>query len=201
MLGVGLGSGPKGGASGSSTPPPPPRSPPRGEPCGKTLPFGFAAIPPVMGNRPVMTHFSALTADVGAGGSIPWLPAASPTRSSWAPSKTLSQVRVTCDHTPQPLPGPSSNPARQPDDPVPGPPFLPLGQPQGYSGSPRYSPLLNDSQNLPSWEKGDDTGPAVRFSPKDLSSQGNSPPPCLASAAASQPPESRSTSPPFIWPH
>lgn len=77
--------------------------PPRGEPCGKTLPFGFAAIPPVMGNRPVMTHFSALTADVGAGGSIPWLPPASPARrSSWAPRKTLSQVRVTCDHTPAP---------------------------------------------------------------------------------------------------
>lgn len=105
MLGVGLGSGPKGGASGSS----PPSSPKRRS-CGKTLPFGFAAIPPVTGNRPVMTHFSALIADVGAGGSIPWLHPASPAQSSWAPSKTLSQVRVTCDHTPQPLPGPSSNP-------------------------------------------------------------------------------------------
>lgn len=48
MIGVGLGLGPKG---------------------GKTLLPGFAAIPPVKWNRPAMIHFSALTADLGAGGS------------------------------------------------------------------------------------------------------------------------------------
>lgn len=64
MLGVEVGSGPKGGASGYE-----PHL--RGEPCGKTPQFGFAAVLPVMQNRPAMTHFSALTVDVGASCSIP----------------------------------------------------------------------------------------------------------------------------------
>lgn len=94
MLGVGLGSGPTGCASGYW-----PRL--RGEPCGKTPPFGFAAVLPVMRNRPAMTHCSALPADVGASSCSPWLLPASPARSPmWAARKRLNRVMVTCDHAP-----------------------------------------------------------------------------------------------------
>ena len=109
-----------------------------------------------------MTHFSALTADVGASGSIPWLPPASPARRpSWVPKKMLSHVRITCDHIP-----PSRSKA--PFQPRLGRPrmilcqvqhFLPLGQLQGCcSRRPRLSPLPSESQNLPSWEKEGRTG-------------------------------------------
>lgn len=93
-VGAGLGPGPKGCASGYW-----PHL--RGEPCGKTPPFGFAAVLPAMRNRPAMTHFSAPTADVGASGCSPWLPPASPARSTrWAARERLNRVMVTCPSAP-----------------------------------------------------------------------------------------------------
>ena len=114
MLGTGLVSGPKEGALAIV------RVLTRlgGEPCGKTPLSGFAAVPPVMWNRMAMIHFSALTADVRAGDSTPWLPPDSPARSpGWVPREMLSQVKL-----PSPFQGPLLIQARPAlDDPMPGP--------------------------------------------------------------------------------